>query len=137
MTIATTHVGSLPRGDVLTPLLLARDKGDPYDAALFDELVQSAVDAAIARQVEAGVSIVSDGELGKVGYSTYMIERLSGFGGHIDRKPAADLAPLPELRQKLAAIMGSQDFKRCSRCTTTSGASNPRWKRTAAAPARS
>jgi 5-methyltetrahydropteroyltriglutamate--homocysteine methyltransferase len=114
MTIATTHVGSLPRGDVLTPLLLARDKGDPYDAALFDELVQSAVDAAIARQVEAGVSIVSDGELGKVGYSTYMIERLSGFGGHIDRKPAADLAPLPELRQKLAAIMGSQEFTRAS-----------------------
>jgi 5-methyltetrahydropteroyltriglutamate--homocysteine methyltransferase len=114
MTIATTHVGSLPRGDVLTPLLLARDKGDPYDAALFDELVQSAVDAAVARQVEAGVAIVSDGELGKVGYSTYMIERLSGFGGHIDRKPAADLAPLPELRQKLAAIMGSQDFTRAS-----------------------
>jgi 5-methyltetrahydropteroyltriglutamate--homocysteine methyltransferase len=43
-----------------------------------------------------------------------MIERLSGFGGHIDRKPAADLAPLPELRQKLAAIMGSQEFTRAS-----------------------
>lgn len=114
MSIATTHVGSLPRGDALTPLLLARDKGEPYDAALFDTVVQDSVTMAVAQQVDAGVSIVSDGELGKVGYSTYMIERLSGFGGHIDRRPAADLAPLPELRQKLAAIMGSQDFTRAS-----------------------
>ena len=92
MRIKTTHVGSLPRGPELTPLLLARDKGEPYDAAAFDRVVATAVDDAVARQVAAGVSVVSDGELGKVGYSTYMIERLSGFGGHIDRKPAADLA---------------------------------------------
>ena len=114
MSIATTHVGSLPRGDALTPLLLARDKGEPYDAAAFDTAVQQAVTQAVAAQIDAGVSIVSDGELGKVGYSTYMIERLSGFGGHIDRKVAADLAPLPELRKKLAAIMGSQEFTRAS-----------------------
>ncbi|KQN08029.1 enterotoxin [Sphingobium sp. Leaf26] len=114
MSIATTHVGSLPRGDALTPLLLARDKGEAYDATLFDTTVQQAVTEAVAAQIAAGVSIVSDGELGKVGYSTYMIERLSGFGGHIDRKVAADLAPLPELRQKLAGIMGSQEFTRAS-----------------------
>ena len=114
MTIATTHVGSLPRGDRLTPLLLARDHGEPYDAAAFDTEVQAAVDDAVARQVAAGVSIVSDGELGKVGYSTYMIERLSGFGGHTDRTPALDLAPLPDLRVKLAHIMGAQEFTRAS-----------------------
>ena len=112
--IRTTHVGSLPRGPELTPLLLARDHGEPYDAAEFDRVVQAAVDEAVRRQVEAGVSVLSDGELGKVGYSTYMIERLEGFGGHTDRKPAADLAPLPELRAKLAAIMGSQEFTRAS-----------------------
>jgi 5-methyltetrahydropteroyltriglutamate--homocysteine methyltransferase len=114
MTIATTHVGSLPRGPQLTPLLLDRDHGEPYDAEEFDRVVQAAVDDAVARQVEAGVTIVSDGELGKVGYSTYMIERLSGFGGHTDRKPALDLAPLPDLRAKLAHIMGSQEFTRAS-----------------------
>lgn len=114
MTIATTHVGSLPRGPELTPLLLARDHGEPYDADAFDRVVQAAVDDAVAQQVAAGVTIVSDGELGKVGYSTYMIERLSGFGGHTDRRPAADLAPLPELRAKLAHIMGSQEFTRAS-----------------------
>lgn len=112
--IATTHVGSLPRGDALTPLLLARDKGEPHDAELFDATVQAAVDDAVAKQVAAGVTIVSDGELGKVGYSTYMIEWLEGFGGHIDRKQAADLAEHPGLAKKLSAIMGSQEFTRAS-----------------------
>ena len=77
-------------------------------------MVSAAVDDAVRRQVAAGVSVVSDGELGKVGYSTYMIERLSGFGGHIDRKAAADLAEVPELAKKLSAIMGSQEFVRAS-----------------------
>ncbi len=88
--IATTHVGSLPRGPELVPLLLARDKGEPYDPAEFDRLVHAAVDEAVRLQVANGVSVVSDGELGKVGYSTYVIERLSGFGGHSPRKPALD-----------------------------------------------
>ncbi len=115
-TIATTHVGSLPRGPELTPLLLARDHGEPYDAEAFDTVVQTAVNEAVKKQVEAGVTIVSDGELGKVGYSTYIIERLSGFGGDSPRKPALDLAPLPEFREKLAGIMGAQEFTRAS-CT--------------------
>jgi 5-methyltetrahydropteroyltriglutamate--homocysteine methyltransferase len=112
--IETTHVGSLPRGPELTPLLLARDHGDPYDADAFDSVVQAAVDDGVRRQVEAGVSVVSDGELGKVGYSTYIIERLEGFGGNAPRKPALDLAPLPELREKLAHIMGAQEFTRAA-----------------------
>jgi len=112
--ILTTHVGSLPRAPELVPLLLARDHGRPYDAARFEQLVQAAVTDVVARQQAAGVSIVSDGELGKVGYSTYIKERLSGFGGHVERKPALDLAPLPELRRKLAAIMGEQEFVRAS-----------------------
>ena len=112
--IRTTHVGSLPRGPELVPLLLARDKGEPYDAEEFDRKVQEAVDEAVEKQVAAGVSIVSDGELGKVGYSTYVIERLSGFGGHTARKPAKDLAEVPELAKKLSHIMGSQEFTRAS-----------------------
>ena len=112
--ILTTHVGSLPRGSELVPLLLARDHGEPYDAVLLERLVQAAVEDAVAKQQAAGVSIVSDGELGKVGYSTYIKERLSGFGGHVARKPALDLAQLPELRRKLALIMGEQEFVRAS-----------------------
>jgi len=112
--IATTHVGSMPRGGDLTPLLIARDRGEPYDAAEFDAKVGAAVRQAVALQVANGVDIVSDGEIGKIGYSTYMIERLSGFGGHVDRKSAADLAEHPALVKKLSAMMGSQDFVRAS-----------------------
>jgi 5-methyltetrahydropteroyltriglutamate--homocysteine methyltransferase len=112
--ILTTHVGSLPRGEQLVALLLARDHGQAYDAAEFDRRVQAAIDEAIDLQEQSGVSIVSDGELGKVGYSTYVTERLSGFGGNVARKPALDLAQLPELRRKLAVVMGEQDFVRAS-----------------------
>jgi 5-methyltetrahydropteroyltriglutamate--homocysteine methyltransferase len=112
--IETTHVGSLPRGDSLAMLLIAKDKGEPVDPAKFDSAVQEAIEAAIEKQIEAGISIVSDGELGKVGYSTYMTERLSGFGGHVDRVAALDLAPLPELRRKLGVIMGAQEFARAA-----------------------
>ena len=113
--IDVTHVGSLPRGDDLAALLLAKDHGKPYDAGVFDTVVQAAIDDAVRRQIAAGVSIVSDGELGKVGYSTYITERLEGFGSaHIARKPALDLAPYPELVRKLAAIMGRQEFVRAA-----------------------
>src|SRR6187549_1839850 len=112
--IQTTHVGSLPRGPELVPLLLARDKSEPYDTAEFDRVVQAAVDEAVRLQVAAGVSVVSDGELGKIGYSTYVIERLSGFGGHSPRKPALDLAAVPGLARKLSHIMGSQEFTRAA-----------------------
>ena len=112
--IEVTHVGSLPRGDELTALLLAKDHGKPYDAAEFDRAVQNAVEDAVKKQVAAGVTIVSDGELGKVGYSTYVTERLTGFGGHVDRKPTLDLAAHPALAKKLAAIMGRQEFVRAA-----------------------
>jgi 5-methyltetrahydropteroyltriglutamate--homocysteine methyltransferase len=113
--IEVTHVGSLPRGDELTPLLLAKDHGKSFDRDAFDNAVQAAIVDAVHKQVAAGVTIVSDGELGKVGYSTYMTERLEGFGSaHIARKPALDLAPYPDLVKKLAGIMGRQEFVRAA-----------------------
>ena len=112
--IQTTHVGSLPRSPELAAMLIKRDHGVNVPAAEFETLVSSEIERAVREQVKAGVSIVSDGELGKVGYSTYITSRLSGFGGHVDRTPAKDLADLPELRTKLAAIMGSQTFVRAS-----------------------
>ncbi len=114
MSILTTHVGSLPRGDELAKLLLAQDHGEDIDTEHFEQVVQAAIDHAVQKQVEAGVGIMSDGELGKVGYATYITERLEGFGGHVDRTPAKDLADFPELRKKLSAIMGTQEFVRAA-----------------------
>lgn len=112
--IETTHVGSLPRSEALARVLIARDKGEDVDPAEFDRLVEREIETAVERQREAGVTIVSDGEFGKVGYATYITERLSGFGGHVDRTPALDLAPYPELRRKLGLIMGAQEFVRAA-----------------------
>lgn len=112
--IDTTHVGSLPRSQALAELLIARDHGRAIDDAAFEALVSGEIAEAVARQVANGITIVSDGELGKVGYATYVTERLEGFGGHVDRTPAKDLADLPELRKKLTAIMGSQEFVRAA-----------------------
>jgi len=114
MSILTTHVGSLPRGDELAKLLLAQDHGEDIDTDHFEQVVQAAIDHAVQKQVEAGVGIMSDGELGKVGYATYITERLEGFGGHVDRTPAKDLADFPDLRKKLTAIMGTQEFVRAA-----------------------
>ncbi len=113
--IHASHVGSLPRSMELAQVLIAKDHGEPVDAGDFDNMVTQEIGDALRHQVESGISIASDGELGKVGYSTYMTERLSGFGdAHIARKPALDLAEHPDFAKKLAAIMGSQEFVRAA-----------------------
>jgi 5-methyltetrahydropteroyltriglutamate--homocysteine methyltransferase len=112
--ILTTHVGSLPRSAAVCELLIAKEKGKPYDPEVFERTMRDEVAAVVKRQVATGIDVVSDGETAKIGYSTYMQERLTGFGGHIDRKPATDLADYPELRKKLAVIMGPQEFNRAS-----------------------
>ena len=113
--IDVSHVGSLPRGPELTRLLLARDHGEDFDGENFERVVTQSITEAVRKQVASGVSLVSDGEHGKVGYSTYITQRLEGFGSaHIARKPALDLAPHPDLVKKLAAIMGKQEFVRAA-----------------------
>jgi 5-methyltetrahydropteroyltriglutamate--homocysteine methyltransferase len=74
-----------------------------------------AVVDVVQRQVEVGIDLVSDGEFSKISYSTYVKDRLTGFDGDTPRKPALDLAPYDELRQRLAAAAGGvQTFKRQS-----------------------
>lgn len=75
--IHTTHTGSLPRPEHLTGMLLARDKGDAVPD--LERAVTDAVAEAVRLQRAAGVTIVNDGEMGKVSYMTYVKERLTGF----------------------------------------------------------
>ena len=110
--ILTTHVGSLPRRAALVEQLDKKESGEPYDRAAFDEAVAAAVDDAVAKQVAVGVDIVSDGEASKIGYATYIKDRLSGFEGHHPRPPHLDLAPHPDLREALGRMLGKQTFKR-------------------------
>jgi 5-methyltetrahydropteroyltriglutamate--homocysteine methyltransferase len=105
--ILTTHVGSLPRSAALSELLLKKDRGEAYDRDALDRAVRAETIAIVKRQVETGIDIVSDGETGKVGYSTYIHERLSGFSGANTAKPNLDVAPYPEFRRRMALLTGT------------------------------
>ena len=94
--ILTTHTGSLPRSPDLTAMLEALDAGTAPDPAAFDARVRRAVADVVRMQVEAGVDVVNDGEQGKVGYSTYVRHRLTGFGGKSAVPARADWADFPE-----------------------------------------
>ncbi len=77
--ILTTHTGSLPRPGPLIDLILRRERGEPLDDATFHAATAAAVDEIVARQVAAGVDIVSDGEMSKPSYTTYIRHRVSGI----------------------------------------------------------
>ncbi len=110
--ILTTHVGSLPRSAAAVEILVRREKGESYDPKDFDRIIKQGVAEIVGRQTGIGLDVVSDGETGKIGYSTYVRERLSGFGGDFTPKPNRDLADHPEFRRRMALYMGSQPFKR-------------------------
>ncbi|MCB1969239.1 MAG: cobalamin-independent methionine synthase II family protein [Geminicoccaceae bacterium] len=100
--IRITHVGSLPRPDNVCGLLRRKIEGNPVDDGAFDTVLAPAVDAVVARQVECGIDLVSDGEFAKLGYANYLSDRLSGFDGDSPRIPGGDLAEFPGYVKKLA-----------------------------------
>jgi 5-methyltetrahydropteroyltriglutamate--homocysteine methyltransferase len=113
--ILTTHVGSLPRPAGVVDFLQRKEKGEPVDATAFDAAMARAVAEVVARQAQTGLDVVSDGETSKIGYATYMQERLNGFGsGHIERKLALDVRDYPDFREKMARVTGAQSFRRAA-----------------------
>ena len=119
--ILTTHVGSLPRPEKLALLLLQDDRGEAVEPAQLEQAIGEAVAAAVQRQAGMGIDVVSDGEMSKVSYATYIHRRLSGFGGNVERQVARDLRDYPDLRRKLAALAGTQSFRRAA-CVALAGA---------------
>ena len=95
--ILTTHVGSLPRPDDLIELMFARAKGETVDGDLLERTTQAAVDEVVAHQKQAGVDIVSDGEMSKPSYATYVTERLTGFGGTSKLPKLSDILEFPDV----------------------------------------
>jgi 5-methyltetrahydropteroyltriglutamate--homocysteine methyltransferase len=77
--IQTTHIGSLPRPHNVLDLLKAKLNGKPYDQAALDKAITEAVRDSVRKQVDCGIDIVTDGEVSKPGFFTYIQERLTGF----------------------------------------------------------
>src|SRR4051812_8047789 len=95
--ILTTHVGSLPRNEKLSDLLLKQEAGEPYDHKEFDAEMDKAVREVVARQKEAGIDIGNDGEQQRVGFQTYVPQRMTGFAGVSKRRRGREFEDFPEL----------------------------------------
>jgi 5-methyltetrahydropteroyltriglutamate--homocysteine methyltransferase len=110
--IGTTHVGSLPRSAEVTELIFAAEAGEPVDEQRFDEVVGREVSASVARQVAAGITVVSDGEMSKISYATYIKDRITGFDGDSPRRPPADLEDFPGFLGRQAKGGGTPTYRR-------------------------
>jgi 5-methyltetrahydropteroyltriglutamate--homocysteine methyltransferase len=93
----TTHAGSLARPEGLKQLLLAKDTGKVVDPKALDLAITQAVAEVVKKQAEAGVSVVSDGEQGKLGFAAYVSDRLEGFDGpELPRPVTLDARQFPD-----------------------------------------
>jgi 5-methyltetrahydropteroyltriglutamate--homocysteine methyltransferase len=110
--ILTTHVGSLPRSQAVTDVLFAREAGSVADPDAARKLITDAVAAVVRRQVAAGVDVVSDGEMSKISYATYIADRFTGFAGDTPRQPGQDLVEFPRLLEKLAKLGSTAKYRR-------------------------
>lgn len=105
--ILTTHAGSLPRPDDLTALMIDVATGKQVDQAALGTRVRQAVREVVARQREAGVDVISDGEMGKIGFTDYVRQRYGGFGHRVANADVVvlDMIEVPEL---FPAVMGGE-----------------------------
>ncbi len=99
--IVTTHVGSLPRNDTLSGLLVRREEGTAVNSAELDREMDRAVRHVVEEQVKAGIDIGNDGEQQRVGFQTYIPQRMSGFAGESKRRRGRDYEEFPELVEDL------------------------------------
>ncbi len=108
----TTHVGSLPRTAAVTTGVFARERGEPFDAAALEQTIRSAVHDVVQRQAAVGIDIVSDGELSKISYATYIKDRISGFAGDSERRTPRDLEDYPDFARAASASGGTPSYAR-------------------------
>jgi 5-methyltetrahydropteroyltriglutamate--homocysteine methyltransferase len=110
--ILTTHVGSLPRDPALTELLLKQERGERLDGIALEQQTERAVQYVVQKQLEAGIDIGNDGEQPRVGFQTYIPQRMRGFGGESKRPTPQDMREFPDYRALLEkrGIMRSRGF---------------------------
>jgi 5-methyltetrahydropteroyltriglutamate--homocysteine methyltransferase len=110
--IRTTHVGSLPRSELVSDVIGAEEAGSPVNDELYDAVLTEAVDAEVERQKRLGIDIVSDGEFSKVTYASYAQHRLTGFSGNSALVTPADLDEFPLSAEIARTRRASRPFSR-------------------------
>ena len=101
--ILTTHMGSLPRPDLLADLLVAQAEGKPVDVARIPALTDEAMDYIVRRQLDSGIDVGNDGEMPRSTFFGYITGRMSGFGGQSKRRPILDMQRFPKWWQNYQA----------------------------------
>lgn len=110
--ILTTHVGSLPRSQAVTDGIFAIERDEAIDLDKHGLEIASAVIDVVARQVSVGIDVVSDGEMSKLSYATYIKDRISGFEGDSPRRAPADLEANPSFLERQAKLGGTPTYRR-------------------------
>ena len=110
--IKTTHVGSLPRSSELSDLLASKDNKEELNIKVFDEVVKKNVLEVVKKQINSGLDVISDGEMSKISYATYIKDRVEGFSGESERKAPKDLDDFPSFKKKLIMSGGTPTYKR-------------------------
>ena len=102
----TTHTGSLHRPEAMRAPLQRQSRGllDETESQQLARDVQTAVESVVARQVEVGLDVVNDGEIGKDAYATYYAQRLTGFEPSGQPVEFADLLEFPGVAQRSAPV---------------------------------
>ena len=95
--ILTTHVGSLPRNETLSDLLVKQEDGEKLDPTMLAGEMDKAVRHVVSKQMEAGIDIGNDGEQRRIGFQTYVPQRVSGFAGVSKRRRGREFEEFPEL----------------------------------------
>ena len=104
--ILTTHAGSLPRPDGLVAMLGAVSRGEPVDAAALASAARQATAGVVRAQAEAGVDVINGGEQSRISFSTYVTQRMSGFGGGWTRRGHRDQNEFPSIaRPRVVQLM--------------------------------
>jgi 5-methyltetrahydropteroyltriglutamate--homocysteine methyltransferase len=99
--ILTTHVGSLPRNEKLSDLLVRQEAGEKFDAGEMAAEMDKAVGHVVEKQASAGIDIGNDGEQQRVGFQTYVPQRMGGFAGVSKRRRGREFEEFPELMESL------------------------------------
>jgi 5-methyltetrahydropteroyltriglutamate--homocysteine methyltransferase len=107
--ILATHTGSLIRPDDLLAFLAARDRGESYDEQAYQETLRRSVADIVDRQVDVGIDVVDDGEMGKTSWITYLYERVSGLEARMVTLEGASMLPPSRDRQHFPGAYAQLD----------------------------